>query len=297
MPVAAPSASEELEALELARSRLEAALSSDENWRALTRSRADGDHAADSTARRARNTRLEMALADNALYQAWKHTNGAIEALRTRSAAQSQAAEPLVRPAPAGKAARGPADLPDDVAALLRSEAPRDTQHDGILRARAAPEPVAPADSSPSARTGLVDRLERLEGPSMTEAPPTARAGGEGSPRGQGRARSPERQIPPVPTDPPEAMVTFVVREQRAPLLASAELSPDLGTERNSALFERLRGLGEAPEPADQTYSPSDAADEEAEVTIISAERLRQRRETEERAGIVRRFRKALSGD
>src|SRR5947209_1885341 len=124
MPVAAASATEELEALELARSRLEAALSGDENWRALARSRADGD---DSAARRARNTRLEMALADNAHYRAWKHLNDALDALRAKSTAQAQAAEPLVRPASAAAATRGFATLPDDVEALLRSDAPRDT--------------------------------------------------------------------------------------------------------------------------------------------------------------------------
>lgn len=292
--MATPSAGDELEALEQTRSRLEAALSSDENWRALRQSGAEGDGAADSAARRARNTRLEMALADNAIYQAWKHLNGAIDALRARSTAQSQAPEPLVHPAPAGKAT--PADLPDDIAALLRSDAAGDAPH-GTQRAEVDPEPVAAAGPSPSARAGLVGRLERLESPPEAEVKSAARPGVETSPRGQGRARPQERQAPSVPADPPEATVTFVVRESRAPLLPSAELPPDLGTERNSALFERLRTLEEAPEPAGETYSPSDAADAEAEVTIVSVEDLRRRRETDERAGIMRRFRKALSGD
>jgi hypothetical protein len=296
MPVATPSASEELEALELARSRLEAALSGDENWRALTRSRVEGADPADSPARRARNTRLERALADNALYQAWRRTNGAIDALRARSAAQSQAAEPLVRPTPAGKTARGPTDLPDDVAAILRSEVLQDVQR-GARHADAAPEPVEADGLGASARPGLVDRLERLDGPSQVEITPAAQPGGEGDRRGQGGARSPERQAHPVAADPPEATVTFVVRETRAPLLPSAEVSADLGTKRDPALLERLRSLNEAPEPPAQTYSPSDATDEEAEVTIVSVEHLRQRRAAEERAGIVRRFRKALSGD
>jgi hypothetical protein len=87
------------------------------------------------------------------------------------------------------------------------------------------------------------------------------------------------------------------VRETRAPLLPSAEQTPDLGAERSSALLERLRSLNEAPEPTGAAHSPSDTAAEEAEVTIISADGLRQRREADERAGIVRRFRKALSGD
>ena len=291
--MATPSAMDELEALEQTRSRLEAALSGDENWRALRQSSADGNGVADSDARRARNTRLEMALADNTLYQAWKHLNGAIDALRARSVAQSQAAEPLVRPAPAAKATHLSAELPDDIAALLRSDAPEETPH-GAQRA----EPVAAAGPSPSTgagtRAGLVDRLERMEKPPEAETKPAAPPAVEGSPRAQDRARPPERQANRVPAEPPEATVTFVVRESRAPLLPAEEPPPDLGTERNLALFERRRSLNEVPESADATYPP---ADEEAEVTIVPTEGLRQRREAEDRAGIVRRFRKALSGD
>jgi hypothetical protein len=295
MPVATASATQELEALELARSRLEVVLGGDENWRALRQSGADGDDTADRAARRARNTRLEMALADNAHYQAWKHLNGAIDALRARRTAESQAAGPLVNPAPGASVQHGPADLPDDIAALLRSEASVDTPP-GVQHADADRGPVAAAAPSPSARPGLVGRLERLEGPSEAEAKSAARIGVEGSTRGQGQAQRPERRARAVPADPPEATVTFVVRESRA-ALSSSQLPTDHGGERNSAMFERLRSQNEEPEPTSATYTPSDASDEEAEVTIISAESLKQRRESQERAGIVRRFRKALSGD
>jgi hypothetical protein len=122
MQVAAPSASAELEALETARARLEAALSGDENWRALRQSRAEGAAAGDDPARRARDTRLEMALAGNALYQAWKHTNGAIDALHARRAAQALATAPL-------EPANPHAVLPDDVAVLLQDEKPKGGAH------------------------------------------------------------------------------------------------------------------------------------------------------------------------
>jgi hypothetical protein len=296
LSVATSPIADELSALEQARSRLEATLASDENWRALTQSGKDDDSAEASAARHARNTRLEMALADNARYQAWKHVNDAIDALRARSVAQTPAAEPLVRPAPAGKATRGPADLPDDVAALLRDAAPDATPH-GVQRVE---EPVAPpAGPSPSGRAGLVERLERLEEGQQPAAAAESAAlpGVEASPSAQGRARKQERKAQPGPAEPPEATVTFVVRESRAPLLPSAELPPDLGTERNSALFDRLRSLDEVPAPPGETYSPSRDSGEEAEVTIVSAEGLRQRRQVEERDNIVRRFRKALSGD
>jgi hypothetical protein len=281
-----------LGALEQARSRLEAALADDENWRALTQPGGDEDSAEARAARQARNTRLEMALADNAHYQAWKHVNGAIDALRTRSLAQPQAAEPLVHPASAGEATRDVDDLPDNIATLLRDATPQSVQQ--------VDEPVAPAAGaqSPSARAGLVERLEQLEdGQAAATAGSAVRPGVEVSAAAQGQARKQERKTQSAPADPPEATVTFVVREARAPLPPSAELQSGLGAEPDSALFDRLRSLEEEPAPPGETYSPSKVSGEEAEVTIVSAENLKQRREAEERDDIVRRFRKALSGD
>jgi hypothetical protein len=296
LPVATSPIADELSALEQARSGLEAALASDENWRALTQPGREDDTAGASAARQTRNTRLEMALAGNAHYQAWKHVNGAIDALRARSVAQSQAAEPLVRPDPAGKTTRGATDLPDDIAALLREET-LDATPDGVPRIE---QPEAPAGPLPSARAGLVQRLGRLEEgtPAAAAGPAAGPAGIGGSAKGQGPARPPERKAHPIPADPPEATVTFVVRESRAPLLPSAGQPPELGTGRNSAMFDRAGSLDEEPAPPGETYSLSkDESGEEAEVTILTAEGLRQRREAEERDNIVRRFRKALSGD
>ena len=290
--MAASPISNELGALEQARSRLEAALSDDENWRALTQPGRDEDSAEARAARQARNTRLEMALADNAHYQAWKHVNGAIDALRTRSLAQPQAAESFVRTASTGEATRGADDLPENIATLLRDATPQSLQQ--------VDEPVAPAAGaqSPSARAGLVERLEQLEdGQAAAAAESAVRPGVEASPGVQGQASKQERKAKSGPADPPEATVTFVVREARAPLPPSAELQSDLGAEPDSALFDRLRSLEEEPVPPGETYSPSKVSSEEAEVTIVSAEDLKQRREAEERGDIVRRFRKALSGD
>jgi len=290
--VAASPISDELGALEQARSRLEAALSDDENWRALTQPGKDEDSAEARAARQARNTRLELALADNAHYQAWKHVNGAIDALRTRSLAQPQAAESFVRPASTGEAARGADDLPENIATLLRDATPQSVQQ--------VDEPVAPAAGaqSPSGRAGLVERLEQLEdGQAAAAAESAVRPGVEASPDVQGQASKQERKAKSGPADPPEATVTFVVREARAPLPPSAELQSDLGAEPDSALIDRLRSLEEKPVPPGETYSPSKVSGEEAEVTIVSAEDLKQRRDAEERGDIVRRFRKALSGD
>jgi hypothetical protein len=295
--VATAPIAEELSALEQARSRLEAALAGDENWRALAQPGRADDSAEARAARQARNTRLEMALADNAHYQAWKHVNGAIAALRARTVAQAKPAEPVVRPAAIDKATRGSDDLPDDVAALLRDAAFEDARHDeqgGDVDA----EPVAAAVPSPSVRDGLVERLERLE-----EDPPAAAAGSavrpgvDASSSAASGPRKQDRKADLTLADPPEATVTFVVREQRVPVLPSGDLPPDLGTQRNSALFDRLRSLDEPAAPAGEAFYPSRDSGEEAEVTIISAEGVKQRRETEERDHIVRRFRKALSGD
>ena len=213
---------DELTSLEAARARLEAQLADDEHWRALQQPPPEGEEAQASAARQARNTRLKMALAENPVYQAWRHLGEAIAALRASGAEDAQQAEA------------------------------------GSRRAHPASPHVPPvADAAPLA------------------APRVGRAVAE----------------------PEEAEVSFVRRE---PLLPSAQLPADLGTDRTSPLFERLRGLREeeqAPaEPATPFVSPIDDGGE-AEVTIVSGEAARRQRQAEERAGTVRRLRKALSGD
>ena len=255
--MAASSTKAELDALEQARSRLEMALDADENWRALRQPRADSPGVgAEDAARTLRDMRLEMALATNAHYLAWKRITDAIAG---------------------GDHPRGA--LLEEVESLLR----------GGLQARIAGQAATPpAGESPSPRAAdrLADRLDRLDeddGPPMAPRRPAKRA---------------EAPAPPVSTDPPEATVTFVVRESSAPILPSADLPPDLGTQRNSDLFERLRNLrASPPQPTGGQVDAPAAPVEEAEVTIISAEGLRLRREAEERADFVQRFRKALSGD
>jgi hypothetical protein len=76
----------ELAALEATRSRLEVALSDDENWRALRQTGAHGTESDESAAHRVRNARLELALLSNPLYRAWKHVDDAIEDLRRNGA-------------------------------------------------------------------------------------------------------------------------------------------------------------------------------------------------------------------
>ena len=94
--------------------------------------------------------------------------------------------------------------------------------------------------------------------------------------------------------DPPEATVTFVVRETP---LSSEVQSSDVHAASDPGAFERLRSAGRSPEQAGRN-SPASGADlEEAEVTIMSAEQLEEMRADEQRAGIVRRFRKTLFGD
>jgi hypothetical protein len=90
--LAASATAQDLTALVEARARLEVALAADESWRALHRS---AGQAEESAARRARNTRLKMALAENPLYQAWKHLGEAIAALEaTRTGSDAAAAGP-----------------------------------------------------------------------------------------------------------------------------------------------------------------------------------------------------------
>ena len=256
--MAAPPTKAELDALEQARSRLEAALESDENWRALRQPRTEAPGGAEDSARNLRDMRLEMALATNAHYSLWKRITDAIAG---------------------GDHARGA--LLEELDGLLGGGPQAQTPGQ-------AGKPSAAAETRPPrAQDRLADRLDRLDED-------------DGAPRAAPRrpARRVEAPAPPVSTDPPEATVTFVVRETSAPMLPSADMPPDLGTQRNSDLFERLRGLRAAPpQPAGDRVDAPAAPVEEAEVTIISAEGLRLRREAEERAGFVQRFRKALSGD
>jgi hypothetical protein len=259
-PVATPSAIQELEALELARGRLEAALANDENWRALCQAGAEDVDRAGRAARQARNTRLEMALVGNAHYQAWKHLNGAIAALRSRNASQAPQLEDSAPPLPTEPVGtRGPA-------------------HGQAVAA------------SPLAPQRLAERLGQLEGGQIEAiALPGERAGPVGAVAAKGRRDALVRR------DAPEASVTFVVREAQAPSTQAGAALPKSKAQESAARFERVHSL-EAREVPGRSQA-ADGADVEAEVTIISAEGRRQQREAEAMAGHVRRFRRALSGD
>ena len=110
--------------------------------------------------------------------------------------------------------------------------------------------------------------------------------GGEGDKRGLGADGGKAQAGPAVHV--PEASVTFVVREMPSGSTAPGEPLPESAPE--PAVEERLRSCEARPQVSGQRT-------EEAEVTIISEEGRRQRREAEEQAGHVRRFRRALSGD
>jgi hypothetical protein len=256
-PVARPSATQELEALALARDRLEAVLASDENWRALRQTGANDVDRAGRAARQARNTRLEMALVGNAHYQAWKHLNDAITALRARHASQALHVQDSLPPLP-----REPAGT--------RGLAP------------------GPAAASPQR---LAERLGQLEGPQIE----AIALPGETAARGLRMVAVKGRRGPAVRPDAPEASVTFVVRDVQAPTAQAGQAPPDSMAQHSAARLERLRSL-EAPEVTGGSRAAG-SPDAEAEVTIISAEGRRQQREAEEEAGHVRRFRRALSGD
>jgi hypothetical protein len=270
--VAASGVTDELTALEGARSRLEAALAGDENWRALQQSpgqgqsEGEGEEADASATRRARNTRLKMALAENPLYQAWKHLGEAIAALRA-SGADAE------RPAGSG-------ELPEEIASLLRDHASQDAPPD-------ADKPAEPPGKPEQAAPDALDASPPIEPPAPAAAAGKSTADEDCAPRPHPNGRA--------VADQEEATVMFVRRE---PLLPSAQLPADLGTERATALFERLRGLEEEQELAatETAFAPPKDA-EEAEVSIVSVEAARLRREAEERAGTIRRLRKALSGD
>lgn len=340
--MAASQTKDELAALEQARSRLEAALADDENWRALRQPGSDID--AMSEERRARDTRLEMALADNPLYQAWRHLNEAIAALRAATAAAgepasdlapseagepvegaepSEAAEPVEATEPAETTEpsavieapqapnlpEGPADLPEEIARLLRAGVP-----DDAARGNASDAPAEAAEPEPEGPNGAAHVLPARDEPAIAPAgaepaedqspppEPTSANVAEGAAKPAEAAETdggPLLDGGRVAGEPEEATVSFVRRQPRQPLLPSAQLPADLGTERKSKLFERLRSLTDEPEqpeaPASPTLPKGEA--EEAEVVIVTAEAAQEQRDGEARAGRLRRFRKALSGD
>ena len=111
----------------------------------------------------------------------------------------------------------------------------------------------------------------------------------------------PRRELAPAPPEadetpfrhglePEEASVTFVAREP---------VAPRSRPERTHAPFgwspARVPEKAETEDRFNIAHAPNDI--EEAEVTILTADDLKQRQETAQRDGNLRRFRKALLGD
>ena len=165
--------------LEDVRARLQRLLADDEYWRALMREPAHTG-VADADARRARAMRLEMALADNGTYRAWRHVGEAIAAL---------GASETLRPAAPASGTSPPtsaSELPPHIADLLRRRAAEEAR---LAEARRTGERAAPAAAA-------------------TALPPV------GSPATRPQpAPSATAEVPPTPQPPEEASVTFVTRE------------------------------------------------------------------------------------
>ena len=237
----ADSHQDEVFRLEETRARLEATLATDENWRALVRGRASGSDE-EAAARRARDTRLEMALADNGVYCAWCHVSEAIAALRGY---QADAGAPPPSPQ---------SELPPEIAELIRR--------------RAAEE----------------ERLANHEQhgkPSAAAAPPLTPPAGPARDVGAGVTRQPPLRQ--------EAAVTFVTRE---PAAVGIER-----TEKRLPLRDRLRDIAAEPKAQAGAFRAPKSGNEEADVTILTAEAIQQRAHAERRRLAVARFRKALLGE
>jgi hypothetical protein len=208
-----------------------------------------------------------------------------LEAARARLEAQLADDEhwrALQQPPPEGEEAQGSAarQARNTSLKMALAENPQYQAWRHLGEAIAALRASSAGDAQPAEAASRRARPEHPRAPPVTqEEPPTAPRVGR------------------TVAEPEEAEVSFVRRE---PLLPSAHLPSDLGTDRASPLFERLRGLREkeqAPvEPETPFASPIDDAGE-AEVSIVSGEAARQQRQAEEKAGTVRRLRKALSGD
>jgi hypothetical protein len=268
-------AADELSALQAMRARLEVALQLDENWRALAHPGASRSQ--DEAVRRARDTRLEMALAENVTYRAWRHIGAAIEALREGEA---------MGPSPPGASDAGPA---------------------------AGSEGLASADELPQEirdriRGRLTEQASAAAEPAREPEPPAARqsplcAAPAGEPQSASQHPSPRSVAEiahiaaPARRNWQEASVSFVEREPTPAWLPSAEQPADLGSERRSALFDRLRDIMGEREGKAQAFCAPKGPSEEAQVTILTDEAIQERKQAELRAMAINRFRKALLGD
>jgi hypothetical protein len=302
----------ELKELEKTRARLEAALSTDENWRTLKQSRAEAASPAEERAhRRLRDARLELSLLSNPLYRAWKHVDDAIEVLRKNQEAQGNTGAldsvHLLVSGNAAKEVASLASLSHGIARLMQRRMSETDEEPALTRLEslAAPAPPAPVISEPA--TVFEDPSAAAEEEGIVHMARSAQereaaAGEDGSrsaesasapPRPQRRATRPrtlDLDEPPFDPrfDPKEASVTFVTREPASPRRG--------GTERKPASPER--GV-ESPAAVDAPNASFSAGldIEEAEVTILTPEQRQQSEETAQRDGNRRRFRKALLGD
>jgi hypothetical protein len=182
--VATSRVTDELTSLQQARARLEAELAGDEHWRALCQPPGPGEETQASAARQARNTRLKMALADNPLYQAWKHLGEAIDALRANPAEPLPSGE-LARTMPGVAQVQASAPTPEladkptkpkqaqraaDVGGTPRFEPrpravaePEEATVTFVRREPLLPSAQLPADLGTSRHSELFERLRSLE--------------------------------------------------------------------------------------------------------------------------------------
>jgi hypothetical protein len=314
-------------ALEATRARLEAALSTDANWRALRRSRgqANGDQSDES---RASDARLELLLLANPLFRAWKHVDDAIEDLgKTEADAGAPGGRRTLASALPSLGPNAPkqiaslADLSQGIARLLERNLPdvgpdpRPARANGEVHE--APPPEEPSETGSASLVALaagpeaeVDAEAEVEiGPAaaqaaeaasaidaMPSAPPPAaepRKAASAPPAGlpwmvSGRARA----AAPVDfsVDVEEATVTFVTR---GPPAARRPAGSVAGPERQQARGHDATGAASGSE----TLYPLGGDIEEAEVTILSDKDIGERQQAAKRDGNLRRFRKALKGD
>jgi hypothetical protein len=251
--LAASGTAQDLAALVDARARLEAALSGDESWRALHGSAGADEEGA---ARRARNTRLKMALAQNPLYQAWKHLGEAIAALEQGRAAGEAAAGVVAPP-------------PREVGADAVSQG----AYGSLARRLEVTHPDAPA------------RVAGHAAPQATDGSPTA------APAAAPGAAPPAQQRGWDGGEPDEATVTIVERE---PLLPSVEQPTAPTSRRGRGLSERLRNLASEPDTAPDSFAVTGRG-VEAEVVIVAPEGAKAEPDGGVRASARRRVRKTQS--
>lgn len=197
-----------------------------------------------------------------------------LEHIRSAAAARGSEAPTVLLDEPD----KGPAEVPE-----RRAEPPTDEiENVAVTPAPAAPQrsPIPIVEASSHVNTDAEERAKRLaQERRQAPAPVESTPGSDG--------------IRPVPLEPEEAIVTFVIREPTRP---GGDI-PTVGALERKPLVGRPPASAEEDSPRAEPYVPPDGPAEEAEVAIVVSASGEAKGTRGRPAGSMRRFLKTLTGN